>query len=262
MKNEETRNRETIQEESEESNAMKVIRGTGQSIEAEPAEDDGVKVSKWENFWYHHKWHAGIFIGIAVIAIVLAVQIVTHKTPDVYMMYAGPGAMVGDQYKRFEQAVADVMDDYDKNGYKAISFSDNTYLTKEQMEARRKMGLNVDEAANRAAYERYEMEIMAGEHMFCMLDPELYRSVADVGGFEPLTEIFGEVPEGAVDEYGVRLGDTDFYNYNPDISFIPPDTILAVRVHTTLTFRNDEKKEAYSERHRQLFRDIVDFDAE
>lgn len=245
-----------------ESNAMKVIRGTGQSIEAEPLETEIKKAGKLENFWYHHKWHAGITIGFIIIGIVLAVQLITHKTPDVYIMYAGPGAMVGNQYERLEQAILAAMDDYDSNGYKAISFTDNTYLNKEQLEARRKMGLNVDEAGNIAAYQRYKMEIAAGEHMFCMLDPELYRDIAALEGFVPLEEIFGEVPKGAVDEYGVRLGDIDFYESNPDISFIPADTILAVRVTSPVNLKIEEKSREYSERHRQLFRDIVLFEAE
>ncbi|MDD6094671.1 MAG: hypothetical protein PUC29_02900, partial [Clostridia bacterium] len=70
------------------------------------------------------------------------------------------------------------------------------------------------------------------------------------------------VPKGAVDEYGVRLGDIDFYESNPDISFIPADTILAVRVTSPVNLKSEEKSREYSERHRDLFRDIVLFEAE
>lgn len=243
-----------------ESNAMKVIRGTGDTVEAKEVSHLGEKkVGRLENFWYHHKWHAGIIIGAVIIAAVFIIQALSHKTPDVYIMYAGPGSMVGRQYEKFEETVKSVMDDYDKNGYCAISFTDNTYLTKEQIDARRKMGLNIDVNANSAAYERFQMEIGSGEHMLCMLDPALYEEVKAVQGFVPLTEVFGDMPKGAVDEYGIRLGDTEFYKSNPDIGFLPADTVLAMRVKPHLSFKTEEKLDAYEERHHQLLRDIVNF---
>lgn len=259
MKDEEIRK----QDEGEQlSNAMKVIKGTGQSIEPEPSDVPVEKVGKFENFWYHHKWHAGVTIGVIVLAVILIVEIFTNKTPDVYMMYAGPGGMIGNQYDRFEEAVVSVMEDYDKNGYKKLSFSDNTYLTAEQIAARRKMGLNVDETANRAAFERYNVEIAAGEHMICLLDPQLYQTVADIGGFVPLKDIFGEKPGGAVDDYGIRIGDISFFGDNPDLSFIPADTIIALRVPSTLNLKSEEEKQEYFERHRELFISIVEYQIE
>ena len=243
-----------------ESNAMKVIRGTGQTTDAPDMSDLEIKkAGKIENYLYHHKWHLGITVGIIIFAVVLIVQAFTSKTPDVYIMYAGPQAMVGKQYEKLESAIIGVMDDYDKNGYCAISFADNTYLNEEQYKARQEMGLNVDRQSNTAAYERFRLEIASGEHMVCMLDPGLYKEVKEMEAFTPLKEICGEIPKGAVDEYGVKLGDTEFYKSNPDISFIPADTVIAVRIKTTLSFKTEEKLNEYVECHRSLFRDIVSF---
>ena len=255
MKDEEIKNTEPISE----SNAMKVIRGTGQSIDAPtvPEDENSKKTGKIGNFWYHHKWHMGITVGMTAIVVVLMLQLVLHKTPDVYMMYAGPGIMIGNQYEKFEAAVTEVMHDYDGNGYKKISFTDNTYLTSEQIAARREMGLYVDESGNAAAYQRFKMEIAAGEHMFCMLDPGLYQDLAQAGAFVPLDELLDKIPAGAVDGYGVRLGDTAFYTEHPELSFIPPDTVLAVRIPGALTMKSEEEEKEYSKRHQDLFRDIV-----
>lgn len=245
--------------EIEESNALKVIKGTGQTVDA-PAPDTGIKkAGRLENFWYHHKWHAGIICGAVIIGAVLLIQLIFNKTPDVYIMYAGPGAMVGAQYERFEAAVEEAMSDYDGNGYKKISFSDSTYLTQEQAAQRREMGLSVDDVANSAAYKRYQMELSAGEHMVCMLDPDIYESAKAVGAFVPLSELFDEIPASAVDEYGIRLGETEFYKSNPDIAFIPADTVIALRVPQVLSFRSEEKNEEYFERHKQMFCDMVLF---
>ena len=96
--------------------------------------------------------------------------------------------------------------------------------------------------------------------MFLMLDPDLYKGLAEQEALIPLDEIFDEVPEGA-EEYGIRLGDTEFYRSNSKLKFIPADTMLCVRKTSTLDAKSSEKKQKQAEAHKTLLRDIVEYTA-
>lgn len=260
--------------EIEESNAMKVLKGKGEDGE-NPHESHlpQKKVGAFENFWYLHKWHLGIGVFVAVLVIVLVCQLIFKAPNDVYIMYTGPVEMVGNKYEKLEDAFEDAMGDYNEDGKKEISFTDNTFLTEAEIERRvenskllREQDPNYpiytyDATANNAAYQRFMAEITSGSHLFLMLDPDLYRGLAEQGAFVPLSDIFEDIPEYATEEYGIRLGDTEFYQSNEDIDFLPSDTMLAVRIPSTLDMKSDKKKTEKLEFHKELLRDIVEYTA-
>lgn len=250
--------------EIEESNAMRVLRGTGEE-NTNPHESriEGRKISRAENFWYRHKWHAGLTLCGIAIAVVVLIQIITHVKPDLYIMYTGPAAIVGNRYDKLEAAITSVMEDTNGDGKTAISFADNTYLSADQIDAKKAATsgtFRFDYQSNNAAFQRYTTEITAGKHMFVMLDPALYDQMASAGAFVPLDEIFGgEIPASAYGDYGIRLGDTEFYKSDPDINFLPADTVLAVRIPAALDFKSDEKKAEYAEPYKELLRSIAEY---
>lgn len=250
--------------EIEESNAMRVLRGTGEE-NTNPHESriEGRKISRAENFWYRHKWHAGLTLCGIAIAVVVLIQIITHVKPDLYIMYTGPAAIVGNRYDKLEAAITSVMEDTNGDGKTAISFADNTYLSADQIDAKKAAAsgtFRFDYQSNNAAFQRYTTEITAGKHMFVMLDPALHDQMASAGAFVPLDEIFdGEIPASAYGDYGIRLGDTEFYKSDPDINFLPADTVLAVRLPAALDFKSDEKKAEYAEPYKELLRSIAEY---
>ena len=250
--------------EIEESNAMRVLRGTGEE-NTNPHESriEGRKISRAENFWYRHKWHAGLTLCGIAIAVVVLIQIITHVKPDLYIMYTGPAAIVGNRFDKLEAAITSVMEDTNGDGKTAISFADNTYLSADQIDAKKAATsgtFRFDYQSNNAAFQRYTTEITAGKHMFVMLDPALHDQMASAGAFVPLDEIFGgEIPASAYGDYGIRLGDTEFYKSDPDINFLPADTVLAVRIPAALDFKSDEKKAEYAEPYKELLRSIAEY---
>lgn len=257
--------------EIEESNALKVLRAKGEENE-NPHESHipQKKVGKLENFWYLHKWHLGIGIFVIILAVIVLVQFITTVPADVYIMYTGPQPIIGNDYENLENAFEAAMGDYNGDGKRGISFTDNTFLTEAEIERRKAEAEEIrktdpdypaytyDGNANSAAYQRYMAEVTSGSHMFCMLDPDLYYGLAEVGGFVPLSEIFDTVPEGA-EEYGIRLGDTEFYKCNSKLKFLPADTMLAVRIPSTLDMKSESKKEKQLEAHKKLLRDIWEY---
>jgi len=249
--------------EIEESNAMKVLRGKGEENK-NPHESHlpQKKVSWLENFWYHHKWHAGLIIAIVAIATVLIVQLITDVPSDVTVLYTGPQAIVGADFDYLDDAFREAMGDYNDDGKKEVEFGDNTYLTQTLIEQRKALNpkYTYDVQANQSAYERYRMDIATCAHMCYMLDPELYQGAAQDEIFVPLEEIFGEnIPDCAYDECGITLGETEFYKSNSKIQYLPADTVIAIRIPAVLDITSDEKQAELLEIHKQFLRDIVEY---
>ena len=243
----------------EDSVAAKRIKALGEdTVNPHESKFGGKRVGKLENFWYQHRWHAGIIIAFAVIAIVAVVQLVTRVTPDISIVYAGPGTMLGSGYERFEAALSDLMEDYNGDGKKEITMADNTFFSSDQVKEKQKLGQFVDLTANQSSYERYMVEVTSREYLLCMLDPSLFREVKDNGGFIPLKEIFGDnVPASAFEDYGIRLGDTDFYKeHKSEFFFIPADTVLSVM---TLPEDASNKKKELQQYHIELIRAIANY---
>ena len=87
-----------------------------------------------------------------------------------------------------------------------------------------------------------------------------YQNVADAQAFVPLEEIFGYIPEGAVDECGLRLCDTKFYKYYTAVQIFGEDTVIALKKLTTINKMKGEEMERYHTSHRDLFRAIGAFE--
>ena len=58
---------------------------------------------------------------------------------------------------------------------------------------------------------------------------------------KPLAEIFGEKPVGAIDKYGIRLGDTELYKNSIELQVLPADTIICL--HEQIVCQRDYDKE-------------------
>lgn len=245
--------------------AMRVLRAKGEDQQNDhESQYTGKKVGWLENFWYQHKWHAGLIAFGVVIAAVLLWQIITYVAPDVYIIYTGPVALIGSRYTDLEAAITEVMEDYNGDKKKEISFTDNTYLTEEQIAKKQEEGgYQPDYSAMQSSYSRFQMEITAGKHMLCMLDPSLHEMVRDMDGFMPLSDIFGEdLPESAADAYGIRLGDTAFYKEFAGARILPADTILAVRSVDAPGIAGSKKKLETLQRHAALLKAIAEYTPE
>ena len=249
--------------EIKDSTTARRIKATGEDkINRHESKYSGRKIGWLENLWYQHKWHAGIIAFFTIAVITAIIQILTRVTPDAYLLYTGPAAIVGSRFENLEIALSYVLEDANDDGKIKINMADNTYLNEQQIEEKLKLQDNAyfNYSDNSAAYSRYMTTITACEHLLCLLDPALHEEIAANEGFVPLSEIFGEnIPDSSYGEYGIRLGDTPFYDYFKDIHFLPADTILAVR---TITLDPSEKKQISQAYHIELLKKIVNFDPE
>lgn len=251
-----------------ESTAARRIRALG--LDNTPAED-GTAVAQggfWENFWYHNKWKTIIISAAAVILLICTMQMCTRENYDVYLLYAGPGYLTPNETRSAQDAVKQIMPDYNEDGERGVMLSMFNYLNPAQIEAKLAQAeaegveLSVDYLGNASVLEQYDMEVMSGESVIYLLDPALYESVKYAGGLIPLAEIFDEIPAGAIDEYGVRFADTDFAKTFSIFEEIPADTVLCIRRVSTMSFFKGQKKtERIHAYHVDLFRQILAFNA-
>lgn len=243
----------------------KVMRSLGQDVEERP-EIEVEPVGFWENFWYHHKWKT-IIIGFVVMLLVVCIaQAGSRDKTDVYVMYAGPGFITANEARQVQDAMKQQMDDYNGDGEKGILLADFNYLSPAQIEEKRALAeeqgvdLTIDNYGNAAVLEQYEMEVIAGESVIYILDPGLYENVKKAGGLLPLTEVLGETPEGAVDEYGIRFSETKFARFYTAMNVFPEDSVLCIRrVSTMSVFKGQKKTEQLHSWHVDLFTNIVNF---
>lgn len=229
------------------------------------------KLAKWwDNFWYHYKWTviiAGFFIVFFAICIV---QLMTREKIDVYVMYAGPTVLSHQTIKDCESAFRQVMsDDYNGDGEKGVQFLDLTLMTDEQVAAAKKAAeedgegaLVINPQTLSETKTRFNNEIFGGESVICLLDPAWFEYVKEGSGFLPLSEALGYTPEGAIDEYGIYLHDTDFGNFFSCFDYLPEDTVLCFRRMTTVTmFKNQKEEQTRWEINKLMLQDLMSFTA-
>ena len=254
----------TNTEEPTRSIAAKRLQALGETTS--PAEEvPPAKGSRFVNFWYHHKWKVIITAAFAFILITLGAQFASKSTPDIKILYAGPLYFTPNQSSAVSVCLYDLMEDYNGDGEKKIAVNDLVYMTAQQMLDAQEAALAageefaVNRQANAQTAEQFTYEIMAGDSLLCFLAPDQYRSVADVEAFVPLEEIFGYIPEGAVDDCGLRLCETKFYKYYNAVQIFGEDTIVALKKLTTINKMKGEEMEVYHGHHMELFRSIGTF---
>ena len=239
-----------------------------------PVYEPGSKFSRWfDNFWYHNKWKVIISAFIIVTIIVCSVQMFSRVESDVYIMYAGPYKFGQTDSMSFEAAFSHITEDRNGDGRANAELVDFYILSDEQIngelekygDAAGTMVVNYSQfASNREAFDQH---IMAGDTVICLLDPHLYSSVYVLGddgekisGFMKLSDVLGYTPEGAYDEYSIRIGDTPLGKYFSVLSGMDRDTLLCIREMSSFSFILGQKStREYHEYCKGIFKNTFDF---
>ncbi|MBR3996223.1 MAG: hypothetical protein IKI97_13225 [Clostridia bacterium] len=180
---------------------------------------------KLENYWYHYKWHTLLGAFSLIIALVCIVQCTGRKEPDAMIMYAGR-YNVPDEYR--EQPIDSVMkEDYNGDGEKKadvfqliipINEIDGEYELKDAVAQ-----------TNNAEFQRFYTEVASGSTVIYLLHPLFYEQAKSMGVLCPLSDVLeGDVPEYAVDEYGIPVSKLFAYR-RTTLCHYPPDSIICIR---------------------------------
>ena len=238
---------------------------------------------KWvENFWYHYKWHTIIGLFFAVLLTTMIVQLVQRESYDIRIVYSGdfvlsegedatllsdfPAAM--DKIsKAFEQFIKeDINGDGKKNaithGEYLLSPEREAELRKEaqdkSVETNRQWDFNYSASDRTSSTENVGVLISTGEAIICLMDSYSYNTFGADGAFARLEDVLGYTPEGAVDEYAVRLKDTAFGKFfEESFESLPEDTVLCMRKKATVGVGRDFD-EIYAA-HVDVFKRVIGF---
>jgi len=203
-----------------------------------------VKNSKFltwlDNFWYHYKWVTIIAAFFIIVALVCIIQACTNESSDFIVTYAGSTYLSDDDKKSVENVLNNEFSDAitEEETLKIGLISYNVY-TKEQIIALEKettydgdKKYSINTAVNSEQMSTFQNQLGTGSGSVLIMDKELYEFMFKVDGeaerLMPLSEIYGDMPEGAIDGYAIRLGDTDMYKNNRSIRCLPADTVICL----------------------------------
>ena len=193
------------------------------------------KIVKWfRNYWYYYKW---IVIGIAfALAVILfcTFQTCSNGKPDITILYAGsfPSAdsSVPEMAKAFEAALPE---DFNGDGEKDVSLAMLMIYSEDAIkELEKNKGENspvIDRNQNSIEYQKFQNLIISGEYYVCLLDSWIFEQIDDEGMFLPLSDVLGYRLVNAVNDYAIKLSDTEFGRYYAVINRLPADTYLCIR---------------------------------
>lgn len=234
----------------------------------EKIQDQGIAIKKsgfaaWlDNFWYHYKWG---FIGVLVAAVILFVciaQSCSKREEDILIVYAGPAYMLQTELASLVEVMSNTMPrDFDNNGDKFAALDAFQIFSEEQIkkitsetDSDGKPGY-VDRTRNSNNFDQYNKYVLTGDSSVYLLDPSLYEKLKSNDRLCKLSDVLTDIPNGAIDEYGVRLGDTALYAEYGVMKVLPEDTVICLARPNQI---GKSGKEKYYIREKEMFAAIVD----
>ena len=220
------------------------------------------KVTRWfNNYWYYYKWKVIIAVFLIFVVIVCTVQACSNTEDDMIVIYAGEFLSTSLEVPNIEDALSSVLpEDYSGDGKKEVALSMMTVYSEERIKELEKVDVKIHRPTNDAELGKFQDLIVAGEYNVCLLDPWLYETVQKQGGFAKLSDALGYVPDSAVDEYAIKLSDTEFGRYFAGVDKLPEDTYLCLRTPGALQSMLGGKSEKFDQAV-ALVKAIVEFKA-
>lgn len=209
-------------------------------------------LEKLDNFWFYYKIPVVITLVVALILTVCIVQSCSKEKEDVTVMYAGPYLYSAVEIERLCEELNSVMPaDFDGNGEKVTGIVTYQVMTEEQL-IEYEESLKLTDSQNRVdrtyfttQFQTYNNYMLTGECAVLMLDPSLYNKLIEAQRLQKLSAVFAETPTSAIDEYGIKLSETDFYKNSEMLSMLPEDTVLCLSLPYVFGKSGNEKEYAH-----------------
>lgn len=264
--NENINKNETPETDENESLAARRIKALGEDKQ-ETETEEPVKINRLANIWYHYKVRIIIIAAFAFIISVAMAQYLSRSDPDVYILYAGPDYITANGNTEFCDVLESLIDDCNGDNKVYVQLNDMVFMTEDQANAYIEYcdetgeDMMLDMLSNKQMNERFTYEVFGGDASICIFSEDQYDSVAEADGFMKLETLFDEIPEGAIDEYGVRLSETKLYKFYDCARIFPEDAVIAIRKVSTMSAitgkKKAEKRHGWSE---ELFKAILNFE--
>lgn len=207
---------------------------------------------RWlDNFWYHHKWGGIITLFLAVVLIVGIVQICSRESYDIQIGLAGAYTLTAQEKADLVSSLTKYCKDYNEDGEVVVYLHTNQVYSSEEYESERAYWeaeseqFYISSSYNSDQQSEVDEKLMSGVYSIAFFSPYMYERKRDASSernyLVPLSELYGEdeLPVGVTEDgFGIRLGDTDLYKYDPAMQMLPEDTILCL--HAQLVSVEDD----------------------
>ncbi len=220
-----------------------------------------------ENVWYHYKWPILVVTFFVVLGLICFAQCGTREAADMTVAYAGGYTLTGGE----RESVADALE-------AAMKIKQSTERSPTVMvatfsvftdEAMRELSKDSEGNISVSSYssmknvsnenfKTFSTYVMTGESAVWLVSEYVYSQMNLNEIAVPLTELFGELPKSAHNEYAIRLSDTELYRYYDALKVLPKDTLILMP--RSYVWGESANEESYAE-FEQLFRAIVEFKA-
>ncbi len=189
-----------------------------------------------DNYWYHYKWPTIVVAFFLIVFLVCTLQICTRQDNDILVTYAGPNSLSTEEKVAIEAALNKALpESFAGKDDATAGFVSYYVLSQSQIESMEKQTdseghklYSVDRSFVSGELSTFDKQLGTGSGSIILIDKWIYERDGMEGRLTPLADVFGETPKGAIDEYAIRLGDTEFYKNNPQLSFLNPDTVICL----------------------------------
>ena len=212
---------------------------------------------KLSHIWFYHKWH--ILCGLVFLVMILVglAQCMGKSEPDVMLLYVGNHYMPIEYVRSLNASLEGIMsEDMNGDGEKNVDILQIRLDMVKKPDGTKEIYKPQEQTET---LQRIEVETSTGQAIIYILEPTIYENYKFLAA--PLEDVLGYTPEGAVDEYGVRLSSLDAYKETYLGSF-PEESVIFIRAKRTegnmFTKRDtDEKYEAGV----RFFRELIGWKA-
>lgn len=225
---------------------------------------------KFENYWYYYKYPTLLGLLVLIISIAALVQCASADEYDLCITYAGPYSMSDAELDVASYDCASALGrDLTGDGKVQVSFNNIYYMTADQIRAALTKNPNfvVKDEVLKTNLESFDREFAAGDTVIWLVDPALYDRFAKTDDWVSMLEVVdaelwrsltAELPDGAFDQYSIRLSETAFGKLY--FSYLPEDTLLCMRRSSNYTalMGQTESGEQY-DRGAEALREILSF---
>lgn len=197
------------------------------------------RVLRWlDNFWYHHKWPVIIIAFFVIVGMVSFTQCSQRETGDITLVYAGGYTMTAEEQANlidvFDAVALQIEDS--KEAPLTTLLSHYSVYTEEEMKAACTDADGTYSASAYASFKQVTQDhlktfgtyIMTGESGIWLVSEYVYEIQNLKKLARPLDDLFSTVPKGAIDNYAIRLSDTELYSYYDALKCLPEDTLIVM----------------------------------
>lgn len=213
----------------------------------------------FDNFWYYHKWHVIVALFVIIAIVICTAQACQREKEDIKILYAGPSYIDTQSYNELNNTLSSLLpSDFDGDGKKNAGLVKYQIMSQEEIEKIESGDeqVRVDRGQNTSNMSAYTSYLMTGDVSICFVSEYLYKTLKDNDRLLPLSEIFDEMPKGAVDGCGIRLSSTDLYKYESSVRVMSGDTVICLLRQTVVGESSNNEKYANA---KETFKAIVGF---